>query len=293
MVARAQLMELGMGREAIRHRLGSGRLHPLMRGVYAVGRPEVGRRGAWMAAVLACGPHALLSHRSAAVLWGIRKGNPRPIEVAVPNRVSRRHPGVRVHRQVKHGEARRRMVDGIPVTDPISTLVDLAAGVSTGELEAAVNEADHLDLVDPVSLRRALDSFPRRPGRGRLRALLDAPTLSLTATSLERRFLPIARAAGLPTPQTQVWLNGYRVDFYWPKLLLVVEIDSLRYHRTPLKQAADQRRDQAHIAAGLTPLRFSEWQVHREPDHVRRMLTATARRLDTALPAEPEDLRCG
>lgn len=147
----------------------------------------------------------------------------------------------------------------------------------TAELESAINETSQRDLVDPESLREALDAIPARPGVARLRRLLDRDTFVLTDTRLEQLFLPLARAAALPLPQTQVWLSGYRVDFYWPDLGLVVEADSLRYHRTPAKQAADNRRDQAHIAAGRMPLRFSHWQVRYEPDHVRKMLAIAAR----------------
>ncbi len=271
-----------MGREAIRHRLANGRLHPLMRGIYAVGRPQVGTHGRWIAAVLACGPRARLSHRSAATLWGLwseRRGGRAPIEVVVPASVARRRPGIRVHRRGVFDAADGRVIDRVPVTDPVSTLVDLATCIPINQVEAAVNEADHLNLVNPEGLRTALDLLPRRPGIARLRALLDAPTFVMTDSELERLFLPIAHVAGLPLPQTQVWLNRYRVDFYWPELGLVVEADSLRYHRTPAIQAADNRRDQAHVSAGLTPLRFSHWQVRHEPDHVRRTLTTVFGRL--------------
>jgi very-short-patch-repair endonuclease len=172
-----------------------------------------------------------------------------------------------------------REVERIPVTHPIATLVDLATCVPSWQLEAAINEADHLDLVDPERLLDAINLLPRRAGIGPIRALLEAPTLTLTSTHLERRLLPLARDAGLPTPETQVWLNGHRVDFFWPDLGLVVEADSLRYHRTPFKQAEDKRRDNAHVASGLVTLRFSDSQIRREPDYVRRMLSRTARRL--------------
>jgi very-short-patch-repair endonuclease len=283
-VTRAQLVVLGMGSEAIRHRIRIGRLHPVMRGVYAVGRNEIDSRGRWMAAVLACGPHALLSHHSAAALLGIRGERPGPIDVVVPDDVARRRPGIRVHRRAglgcPSGWSERwpasGFVDRIPVTGPVSTLVDLAMCIPAIELEAAINEACQRDLVDPETLREALDSIPPRPGVARLRRLLDRDTFVLTTTRLEQLFLPLARAAGLPLPQTQVWLNSYRVDFYWPDLRLVVETDSLRYHRTPAKQAADNRRDHGHIAAGRMPLRFSHWQVRYEPDHVREMLSTAA-----------------
>jgi hypothetical protein len=230
-----------------------------------------------MAAVLACGPGALLSHHSAAALWGIRRAQTEnlrraDVHVVVDSGNSRVRPSVRVHRRRLHEAPGRREVDGIPVTHPVATLVDLAAGLPAGQLEAAVNEADHLKLVDPERLRAGIEVLPRRAGVKRLRELLDGPTIALTASELERRFLPIALEAGLPVPQTQVWLDGYRVDFYWPDLGIVVETDSLRYHRTPFKQAADKRRDNAHAGSGLTPLRFSHGQICHEPAYVRATL---------------------
>lgn len=268
-----------MGPEAIRHRLASGRLHRLMRGVYAVGRPQVGVRGRWTAAVLACGSQALLSHRSAAALWEMGGVHAGAVEVVVPAGLPSRRPGIRVHRRRDHEAPGRREIERIPVTHPVATLVDLATCVSTWQLEAAINEADHLDLVNPEHLLAAIEVLPRRAGIGRLRKLLAAPTVALTSTQLERRFLPLAREVGLPVPQTQAWLDGHRVDFHWPELKLVVEADSLRYHRTPFKQANDKRRDNAHAGSGLTTLRFSDGQIRHEPDYVRGTLARTARRL--------------
>jgi very-short-patch-repair endonuclease len=134
-------------------------------------------------------------------------------------------------------------------------------------------------LVDPETLREALDRFPRRPGVGVLRKRLDRRTFTMTDTRLERRFLPIARTVGLPKPLTQRWVNGFRVDFYWPELGLVVETDGLTYHRTPAQQAKDLVRDHTHAVAELTPLRFTRAQIRFEPDHVEATLAAVARRL--------------
>jgi very-short-patch-repair endonuclease len=290
-VTHAQLKQLGMSPGAIRHRVANGRLHRLMRGVYAVGRPQIEVRGHWMAAVLACGPCALLSHRSAASLWGMRRARQGDeLEVVVPTSHSGRRAEIRVHRRRDHEAPERRVVAGIPVTHPIATLVDLATCLTRWQLEAAINEADHLDLVDPERLLAAIDLLPRRAGTGRLRTLLDAPTIALTTTQLERRFLPLARQVGLPTPQTQVWLDGHRVDFFWPTIGLVVEADSLRYHRTAFKQARDKRRDNAHAGSGLTTLRFSHGQICHEPEYVRRTLTRTMRRGNEN--ATGDDARC-
>ena len=111
--------------------------------------------------------------------------------------------------------------------------------------------------------------------------MLDRRTFQVTDSRLEQMFLPIVRQAGLPRPLTQQRVNGFRVDFHWPYLGLVVETDGLRYHRTPQQQSADRRRDQAHVAAGLTVLRFSHAQVKFEPGQVLRTLTTVARRLTT------------
>jgi very-short-patch-repair endonuclease len=157
--------------------------------------------------------------------------------------------------------------------------IDLATILSRPQLEAAINEADKLDRVDPYSLGASLEERSGQRGVAVLKAILDRRTFVLTRSELERRFLPIARQAGLPKPETQALVNGFEVDFFWPALGLVVETDGLRYHRTPSEQARDRLRDQAHTAVGLTPLRFTHGQVRYEPDHVRRILGAVARRL--------------
>jgi very-short-patch-repair endonuclease len=271
-VGRRQLLDLGMTTEAVRERRESGRLHEVHRGVYAVGRRELGRHGELMAAVLACGDDAYLSHRSGAELWRIAKRVQGPIEMTVPGNVVRSRPGIVVHRC---RNPRRRLLHRIPVGDPISVLVDLATCLPDDELEDAVNEADRLDLIRTHRLRPALDGLPHRPGVGRLKALLDAQTFSRAANALERRFLAIVRDAGLPAPATQRQLGPHRVDFFWPERGLVVETDSLRHHRTAAEQEADLRRDQAHGRRGLRTLRFSHAQVFHRPAQVRAVLIDT------------------
>jgi hypothetical protein len=124
-----------------------------------------------------------------------------------------------------------------------------------------------------------LDARKGQRGTGPLGAILDRSTFVLTDTELERYFLPIAARAGLAPPLTQKHVNGFRVDFYWPDLGLVVETDGLRYHRTAEQQFKDRLRDQAHTAAGLTPLRFTHWQVRYDPAHIEGTLSAVAHRL--------------
>jgi very-short-patch-repair endonuclease len=269
-VAWRQLIALGYTREAIAHRIADGRLYPVWRGVYAVGRRDLSPEGFFMAALLGCGDDAVLSHESAAWLWGILKVRGRVIEVTVPPGKNPRHRGIRVHRRALIDSTRHKH---IPVTTPTQTLLDIALRSDGTQLERAVNEAVNRDLVDLDELRAAVIG---RPGGRRLGSMIDRDTFALTDSELEQYFLPIARAAGLPRPQTQAYVNGFRVDFYWPELGLVIEADSLRFHRTPAQQRKDRERDHAHAIAGLTPLRFTHWQIARAPRYVKGVLTAVA-----------------
>lgn len=278
-VTRKQLRELGFSREAIQHRLQTGRLYPLARGVYLVGWPQLTRERRWMAAVLTCGEGAALSHRSAAALWGIGEEMRGRIDISTRRRFESRRAGLKVRSRPSLtaddvGERR-----GIPLTSVVQTLVDLATELPDKYLERAVNEADKHDLIDPEELRAALDERRVEPGMKRLAALLDRRTFRLSDQELERLFRPIAAAAGIPVELTKEWVNDFEVDFYWPRLGLVVETDGLRYHRTASAQTRDRLRDQTHTAAGLVQLRFTHYQVKYEAEHVRAILARTASRL--------------
>jgi Protein of unknown function (DUF559) len=233
-----------------------------------------------MAAVLSCGSGAVLSHGSAAALLGIGSEDRGEIEVSVRPGWDRRLPGIRVHRRRRLERDAIGTCDGIPVTSPAQTLIDLATRHDRVAVERMVDEADRLDLIAPPALRAALARHRGEPGVARLRTWLDRRTFRLTRSRLERLFLPVAAAVGLPVPETKVWVNGFEVDFLWRELRLVVETDSLRHHRTPAQQARDHRRDQAHAVAGFTSLRFTHEQVRYEPEHVRTVLAEVARRLD-------------
>lgn len=232
-----------------------------------------------MAAVLACGDGAVLSHSSAAALWRIGSEQRNLIEVSLPSLSRRRRPGLRIHRRPSLTTHHVTAHLDIPVTDPTQTLIDMALRLDRRGVERMINEADKYDLVHPPGLREALDARAAEPGVAKLRHVLDRRTFRLTKEELERRFLPLASKAGLSVPLTGQWVNEFEVDFYWPGLGLVVETDGLRYHRTPAEQARDRLRDQAHTAAGLTPLRFTHEQVRYEPEHVLKILAQTARRL--------------
>ena len=245
-----------------------------------------------MAAVLACGDGAMLSHRSAAALWGFGEEHPDYIELSLRRHHKVRRSGIRVHDRPGFWNRDVGVHLGIPVTRPVRTFLDLATVTGSKTVERAINEADKLDVIDADALRRALDDYPGQPGIRLLRHVLDQHTFRLSDDELERLFRPIAAAAGLPVPHTKQMVNEFEVDFLWPDLGLVVETDGWRYHRTPSAQTRDALRFQTHTAAGMTPLRFSHYQVKYEPAHVRRILTKTAanlraRRLSLAQPVRP------
>ncbi len=275
-VARRQLLGLGFSSDAIKHRLRTGRLHALSGGVYAVGRAELGQEGRWMAAVLACGEGAVLSHRSAAALYGLGEERPGVIEVSVRGDREPRRRGLKARTRPSLPSHDVGTLRGIPVTSPVRTMLDLADLLGP---RRAVNEADKGDVIDPESLREALAGYAGEPGVKALRSLLDRDTFVLSDAELEVLFRPLALEAGLPLPLTKQIVNGFEVDFHWPDLGLVVETDGHRYHRTPSAQSRDALRDQLHTASGLTPLRFSHHQVKHDPAHVKRVLSKTLHHL--------------
>jgi very-short-patch-repair endonuclease len=279
-IARHQLLALGFTRNGISHRRKTGRLHLLTRGVYSVGRTGLSQEGRWMAALLACGAGAVLSHRSAGAHYGIADERPGAIEVSIRGSSEPRRDGLRVRSRPSLPSREVGTLRGIPITSPVRTMLDLARVLGPRGLERAVNEADKRDVVDAEALRDALDDHVGEPGVRPLRRLLDRDTFVLSDEELEVLFRPLALKAGLPLPETKQIVNGFEVDFYWPDLKLVVETDGLRYHRTPAAQARDALRDQTHTAAGYARLRFTHHQIKYEPRHVLDILTRIRRRLE-------------
>jgi hypothetical protein len=250
-----------------------------MSGVYLVGWPRLTNERRWMAAVLACGEYAMLSHRSAAALWGFGEETPGVIDISIGRHSSLRRPGIRFHDRAGLWNRDFATRLGIPLTSPVKTFLDLTSVAGPKTVERAINEADKLDVIDADSLRRALDDRSGEPGVRPLREILDEHTFRLSDDELERLFRPLAAAAGLPVPLTKVMINKFEVDFFWPDLGLVVETDGWRYHRTPSAQTRDALRFQRHVASGLTPLRFSHYQVKHEPRHVEDILRKTVANL--------------
>jgi hypothetical protein len=258
-ISTAQLRDCGLNSQAIYRRVKKRRLIRVHPGVYAVGQLALHPRWRDHAAVLACGPEALLSHRSAADLWGIRRTSSARVEVTVPR--GRRGPrGITVHRsRLTHPED-RTAVDAIAVTSPARTLVDLADVLSQPALERAINEAELLRLFDLSAVQRVVERLPNRRGRERLQRALDIyrPCAAFTRSRGERAFLSLCRQYGLPEPRANLWVAGQEVDMAWPDAGLIVEIDGGAVHRTTRAFYEDRRRDRALAARGFQVVRVTE-----------------------------------
>jgi predicted transcriptional regulator of viral defense system len=272
-VARRQLITLGLGRGAIAERLRKQRLHRIHQGVYAVGHRKLSHLGWWMAAVLACGPGAVLSHRCAAASAGILEGWPTTVDVIAPRELHSR-PGVRVHLGALADDERTERF-GIPVTTVARTLLDLAAVLDVHALNRALERAEALGLADAVPLAALIERHAGQRGTASLRAALDEGLRpAVTRSDLERRFLTFVDDAGLPRPLTNVVLDGIEVDCAWPERRVVVELDGRAYHRTMAAFERDRARDRRLAAAGWRPIRVTDRALRDEPARLRSELTA-------------------
>ncbi len=282
-VSRAQLERVGLTRSAVAHRLRTGRLWRLHRGVYAVGRPDLSSEGRWIAAVLACGPSAVLSHGSAAALWDLRaERSGSNHHVSVPSQ-SGRSPsrGRRPHAIVTHrcatlgaGDVTRRR--GVPVTTLARTILDVAPGLGDRALRSVLREAEYRHRLDLGILRRSLDGAGSSSKHGRLRRALDVwtPGIGKTESELEAEFLALCARTRLPLPEVQQRIGRYRADFVWPDRALVVETDGYEAHQGRVAFSDDRAKDRALRAAGYAVLRFTWGEVVGAPDAVVRELRA-------------------
>lgn len=279
-----ELFACGLDDDAITRRLRSGRLHRLFRGVYAVGHSAVSREGAWLAAVKAVGDGAVLSHQSAAMLWGFFTFEDRRTEVTIVDTTPRRIPGLGVHRAKILAREDRRRHNGIPVTSPARTIVDLAAVVRGDALRRAVMRVQGRYLANVPEILRAAERAGRRPGSGELRRLLakgPAPTRS----ELEDVVLDLLLKAGLPHPDVNrpVWIGDRRLipDFRWPDLNLVVEADGAAWHGNALAREDDAERQAILEASGDQVLRITWDQAVRNPAHTVKRVQRASGRLDS------------
>lgn len=277
-VGRRQLLALGIGRNTAREWLHAGRLHRLHRGVFAVGHTRINQRGHWLAAVLACDEGALLSHRSAAALWGLARQ--RVSFVDVTGRAGRQfrpgRDGIRLHRGRLHDEDRAERA-GIPVTTVARTLFDLAEVVDRRHLRRAWEEADRLGLLRLHAVEGVCNRGYGRHALRPIRPLLAEARAPVTTRSpLEDRFAEFYREhlADLPAPQTNVSILGHEVDAYWPAHRLVVEMDSWQFHGHRTAFEHDRARDAAMQSAGYRVLRLTHRRLCDEPTAVASQLRA-------------------
>jgi len=269
-VARWQLTLLGYGKNAIQERIDLGLLKRLHVGVYAVGHTKLTPRGYFLAAVLAFGPRAVLSHRSAGVLWGLL--NTRQVKVDVTTHVSaQRHTRrIKAHRTRHLHPEDWTIKDGIPVTSLARTVLDLAAVLSPDRLLDVIDDAVRAELFDLHEIERAIARSPGRRGVRKLQALLadyrGAPDLR---SKLERRFRHRLRATpGLPEALYNVEVAGYRADVYYPEFQLVIELDSRGFHLMPRAFERDAVRDAARLKHRIDTLRVTDKRFYAEPDAV-------------------------
>jgi very-short-patch-repair endonuclease len=262
-VARRQLLELGVTGRAIERRLENGRLDPIHRGVYAVGHRLVSQQGRWLAAVLAIGPGAVLSHRSAAALWRIAGIPAAPVEVLVHHSGRRSRSGIIVHRSTCLDAEDVTVRHSVPVTTPARTLVDLATRVTPRELEDALDEAERLRLVDRSRLRRRCETINGVGGTGSLRTLLDQPRIPISEvrSRLERRFLRFCRERRLPVPAVNVPVLDFEVDCLWREQRVVGELDGWQTHRSRSAFERDRVRDARLQLADYAVIRITDARI--------------------------------
>jgi len=247
-VSVGQLIAAGLTYEAIRRRVQAGRLHRIFRGVYAVGHRNLTHQGWWMAAVLACGEGAFLSHGSAAMHWRMLNATKGPVDVTVATGAGRRRRrGIRTHRSTRLTPKAVTIRQGIPTTTPARTIADLRRVLSRAELEAAIAQAEILHL--PI---------------GNVPGLLREPTRS----KLERRFSRLCRRHRFPKPEVNVWIGPYQVDVLWRDRRLVVETDGWETHGTRSAFESDRARDAELESLGYRVVRFTYRQAWYDGDLV-------------------------
>jgi very-short-patch-repair endonuclease len=275
-----ELRALGLTRDAVANRVRNGRLHPLHRGVYAVGHGKLPLEGVFLAALKACGAGAVLSHYSAAALWEFLRWDPRYPEVLILGDSRRVHPGVNVHRTRALDRRDVGWHRGIAVTSPARTLVDLAATFPYSPLRRTVRRAQAQYLVNPGQIMNVIERLGRRPGVSRLRRIVatgPAPTRS----ELEDVVLDLILRGGLVHPRVNVplVLDGRRVipDFRWPQQDLIVEADGAQWHGGEIARADDAERQALLEAHGQRVLRVTWRQAVLSPGQtLARLVSAGA-----------------
>jgi very-short-patch-repair endonuclease len=280
-VGRLQLRRLGLSEDAINRRLRLGRLHRVHEGVYAVGHRVISQEGRWMAGVLACGHESVLSHRSAAALWGIRSSAGEVVHVTLRHK-SRTSRLIRRHFAPLPADE-MTVHEGIPVTTVPRTVLDLASTSSIDEVEVAIRQVEFLRLYDDLSLLDLIERYPGRRGVARVQtalACVEALPTGRPRSPLETKFLPFLRRYRLPRPRLNDWIvlgeKRYQVDCHWAGTGQVVELDSWQAHGTRTAHREDRARDRILRVAGYAVTRITWAQLDDEPEAIatdlRRLL---------------------
>ena len=271
MVSIRQVRALGYSDGTFRHALRTGRLHPIFRGSYAVGNPGISLHGECIAAVFSCGAGAMLSHRSAAWLWGLTSRFTRPIEVTAANPQNMRRL-IRVHSAAALSPQDRTTHERIPVTAIPRTSLDFAA-TDPAYLGQALDNARRLGLLDMLAMDELVSRSKGFRGIARLRtALVIHRSAAFTRSGLERRFLQLVKRAGLPQPSINLFVEGYELDAYWPAERFAVELDTYDYHGDPRAFEADRIRQESLKLAGIEMVRITGNRMDREPGSITRRL---------------------
>jgi very-short-patch-repair endonuclease len=265
-VARVQLLDIGMSPDVVAGLVRSGRLRRVHRGVYTAG-PMVPDLATEMAASLACGPGATVSHLSGISIWelvGVSRAASQ-VDITLTSGI-RRRPGIRIHRVRTLRAEEVTTFEAIPVTTAARTLLDSATVLGFRDLERALSEALACRLTSMDEIRSLLTVHAGRKGARRLASVAEEGAPAHTRSEAEERFLALVRRYRLDPPETDVWVAGYRVDFLWRRQKLVVEIDGFAFHSSRESFEADRRRDAALMAAGLRVLRFTWRQLTQESE---------------------------
>jgi very-short-patch-repair endonuclease len=286
-VATWQLLTLGFSKDQIHDRALAGHLHRLHHGVYSVGRTKLTREGRWMAAVLACGADAVLSHRSAIALWGLRPPHNGAIDVTDPTRSRTGHRGIRMHSTRCLDPRDRTIRNGIPVTSVHRSILDVAESAPAQQVRLAIEMADRKELYDGFAMDELLTRARGRKGVKPLKAILktmQGAATPMTRSELENRLLAGLRERGYPEPQPDVLIEDELVDFVWIEHRLIVEVDGYLWHKTRKDFESNRRRDTKLQLAGYRVMRPTDRRIQYELDAV---LDDLGRMLGQRPPGDP------
>jgi predicted transcriptional regulator of viral defense system len=269
-----QLVALGLAPRTVRARAAKGRLHRCYQTVYSLVPPTLlSRFGRWLAAVFVCGDGAVLSHRSAAALHGLRPSAQRKPDVTVPGRSGHKQKGIAIHRSVTLADKDVTIVDSIPCTTVARTLLDLGDAIARRPHEKAFDQAEVMGVLNLNAINDQLDRNQTRGAAKRTRSILDEHYIgtSLTRSELEERLFVECQNQGVPRPEVNEWIvlpdGGPAIfaDFVWRQSRVVIETDGFKTHRTRQKFESDRETDQRFLVCGWAPLRTTWRQIERRP----------------------------